>query len=317
MLLGEFVNSLAKMAGVDEKDENLVKLLAVKEVATAEVADELSSAIQSKLMTLEAALNNPEIVNKLKAESLNAVDDKLVSLAKDKFEMDDTFIETLKGTKGTYNRMDLFVNSIQEAHKTAIKVLEDAKEGTGDTGKAELQKKIEELNGELVTIKEGTVPLNDHNEMVKNNELKMLDLHKKNLFSNYNYALDVSKEVNVLTASSLFDNELNKLGVTIVNENGNLVLKTKLEDGNYTKYFNKENKEITPKELADGLFAEHKLLKVNGNVTPPVPVGTPVPIPIVTGMPAPNNGADQSAVAIANAHVKSLQTLGGATPAQS
>ena len=316
MLLGEFVNSLAKMAGVPEANEHLVKLLAVKEVATAEVADELSTAIQSKLMTLDAALNNPEIVNKLKAESLNAVDDKLNALAKDKFGMDDTFIETLKGTKGTYNRMDLFVNSIQEAHKAAIKVLEDAKGSTDDTGKEELQKKIEELNGELAGIKDTTVTTDSHKEMINGYENKMLDLHKKNLFSNYNYALDVSKEVNVLTASSLFDSELNKLGVTIVNENGNLVLKTKLEDGNFTKYFNKENKEITPKDLADEILAQHKLLKVNGEPVPPPPTGNPLAVPIVTG--APNgNGADPEAVAIANAHIESLQTLGEVTPAQS
>ena len=311
MLLGEFVNSLAKMAGVPEDNEHLVKLLAVKEVATAEVADELSTAIQSKLMTKDSAINNKEIVDAIWAKALNAVDGKLEEISKGVFDFDDAFIETMKSTKGTYARMDFFAKNIQQTHKAAITILEEAKGSTDDTGKAELQTKIDELNGELAGIKDTTVSLSDHNEMVKSNELKMLDLHKKNLFSNYNYALDVSKEVNVLTASSLFDNELNKLGVTIVNDNGNLVLKTKLDNGDFTKYF-KDNKEVSPKDLADGLFAEHKLLKVNGDTTP---AGTPLVTPIVTGTPAPNNGADLSAVAIANAHVESLKTLGEVTPA--
>jgi len=311
MLLGDLLNSLAKTSGIDEKDENLVKLMAIKEVATAEIADELGSKITGSLMTKESAINDKEIVDTIWAKALNAVDGKLEEISKGVFDFDDTFIETMKSTKGTYARMDFFAKNIQQAHKAAITILEEAKGSTDDTGKAELQTKIDELNGELATIKDGTISLNEHNEMIKNNEFKMLDLHKKNLFSNYNYALDVSKEVNVLTASSLFDNELNKLGVTIVNDNGNLVLKTKLDNGDFTKYF-KDNKEVSPKDLADGLFAEHKLLKVNGDATP---AGTPLVTPIVTGTPALDNGADLSAVAIANAHVESLQTLGEATPA--
>lgn len=308
MLLGEFVNSLAKMAGVPEDNEHLVKLLAVKEVATAEIAGDLSTAIQSSLMTKDSAINNKEIVDTIWAKALNAVDGKLEEISKGVFDFDDTFIDTMKSGKGTYARMDLFANKIKETHQAAIKILEDAKGGTDDTGKAELQTKIDELNGELATIKDTTVSLNEHNEMVKNSESKMLDLHKKNLFSNYNYALDVSKDVNVLTASSLFDSELNRLGVTIVNDNGNLVLKTKLDNGDYTKYF-KDNKEITPKDLADEILAQHKLLKVNG--VPPAPPTPPIP-PVP---PAPGSGADADAIRIATEHVQSLQTLGEETPA--
>ena len=312
MLLGEFVNSLAKMAGVPEDNEHLVKLLAVKEVAIAEVADDLSTTIQSKLMTMDAALNNPEILNKLKAESLNAVDDKLGTLAKDVFNADDGFIETLKTTKGTYNRMDLFAKHIAEAHAIAIKTLEEAKGGTDDKGaKAELQKTIDDLNRDLAGLKESTVSSTEHQDMVDGFEDIILDLHKKNLFSNYDYALDVSKDVNILTATSLFNSELAKLGVALVNDNGNLVLKTKLENGDYTKYF-KDNKEIAPKDLADAVLAGHKLLKVSGTPPAPPPPGTPTPVP-----PSPSgNGADNTeAIRIATEHVESLKTLGEAVPA--
>ncbi|KKN67199.1 hypothetical protein LCGC14_0463720 [marine sediment metagenome] len=314
MLAGEFINSLAKMAGVPEDNEHLVKLLAVKEVATAEVADDFSTAILSKLMTMDAALNNPEIVNKLKAESLNAVDDKLGALAKDIFNADDTFIETLKTTKGTYNRMDLFAKHVSEAHAAAIKTLEESKGTTDDKGaKAELQKTIDDLNGELSGLRESTVSSTDHQAKVDSYENKILDLHKNSLFSNYDYALDVSKDVNILTASSLFNSELTKLGVEVVNDNGNLVLKTKLENGDYTKYF-KDNKEVTPKDLADAVLAEHKLLKVSDTpLTPPTP-GTPA----VPPAPAGNGKLDNTeASRIAIEHVGSLQTLGEAQPAQS
>ncbi len=312
MLLGDLITSLAKTSGIDEKDENLIKLMAIKEVATAEVADDLGSKIKSSLMTMDAALSNPDILNKLKAEALNPVDDKLNTLAKDIFNMDDTFIETLKNTKGTYNRMDLFANSVLKAHQTAIKVLEETKGGTSDPKvKSELQGEIDKLNGELAGIKESTVTSKDHQEMIDGYEDVILDFHKKSLFSNYNYALDVSKDVNVLTAAALFNSELTRLGVELVNENDNLVLKTKLEDGGYTKYFNKENKEVTPKDLADAVLAEHKLLKVNGDTTPVV---TSTTTPVVIGT-TNGNGADPSAVAIANAHVESLKTLGEATPA--
>ncbi|PCJ57926.1 MAG: hypothetical protein COA65_08685 [Rhodospirillaceae bacterium] len=309
MILGDLLNSLAKTAGIDEKDENLVKLMAIKEVATAEIADDLGSKIQSSLMTMDAALNNPEIVNKLKAESLNPVDDKLNTLAKDTFGMDDTFIETLKNTKGTYNRMDLFASSVLKAHQTAIKVLEETKAGTTNPEvKSELQGEIDRLNGELSGIKDSTVSSAEHKEMIDGYESLMQELQLKNMFSNYNYAMDVSKDVNIGVASSIFQNELHKRGVELVNENGNLVLKTKLDNGEYTKYF-VDNKEITPKDMADRLFAEHKLLKVNGT---PEPTTTPVNIPVATPT---GSGADPEAVAIATGHVGSIQTLGEAQPA--
>lgn len=309
MLLGELVNSLAKMAGIEEKDENLTKLLAVKEVATAEVADDLSTAIQSKLMTTEAAMNNPEIVNKLKAESLNAVDDKLGTLAKDIFKFDDAFVESLKTTKGTYNRMDLFVKQISETHAAAIKTLEEAKEGTGDPkAKAELQLQIDGLNGELATLKESTVSSADHQNTVDGYEEKILKLHKKGLFSNYNYIKTIERDVAEIAGISYFDNELIKRGVTLVNKEGVLSFETK--EG--TKYFDDKNKEVTPKELADGLLAEHKLLEVNGD-----PIPTPTPSPTDTPISTPVNGAvdNTEAVRIASEHVGSLQTLGEAQPA--
>lgn len=313
MLLGDLINSLAKTAGIDEKDENLVKLMAIKEVATAEIADDLGSKIQSSLMTMEAASNNPEIINRLKAEALNPVDDKLNALYKEVFGMDDSAIDTLKNTKGTYNRMDLFASTISQAHKNAIKALEEAKGGTADPkAKAELQTKIDELNGELAGIKESTVSSNDHQDMIDGYEGMIQELQLKNMFSNYNYAMDVSKDVNIGVASSIFQNELHKLGVELVNENSNLVLKTKLENGDYTKYF-KDNKEITPKDLADELLAQHKLLKVNGTSDP---AGTPVITPVVTGtLPVIENGADPEAIRIATEHVETLKTLGEAQPA--
>ena len=159
-------------------------------------------------------------------------------------------------------------------------------------------------------IKDTTISSIEHQSKVDDYENNILDLHKKNLFSNYNYALDVSKDVSILTASSLFNSELAKLGVELVNDNGNLVLKTKLENGDYTKYF-KDNKEITPKDLADGLLAEHKLLKVSDTPVAPLPPGTPI-VP-----PSPNgNGADNTeAIRIATEHVESLKTLGEAVPA--
>lgn len=313
MLAGDFFNSLAKMAGIDEKDENLVKLLAIKEVATAEVADDLANKITGSLMTKDGALNNKEIVDEIWAKAMNPVDDKLNALAKDVFNMDDTFIDTMKNTKGTYSRMDLFAKQISEVQKAAIKVLEEAKDGTGDPkAKTELQAKIDTLNGELVTLKESTVSATEHQETIDGYEGIILDQHVKNMFSNYDYAMDVSKDVNIGVASSIFQNELTKLGVELVNDSGNLALKTKLESGEYAEYYNKEHKKVTPKDLADGLLAEHKLLKVT-NGTPPTPVGTPLATPI-PGTP-PANGADPSAVAIATQHVESLKTLGEATPA--
>ena len=65
--------------------------------------------------------------------------------------------------------------------------------------------------------------------------------------------------------------------------------------------------------MDDEVLAQHKLLKVNGETTP---TGTPNPlaIPVVTGIPN-GNGADPSAVAIANAHIDTIKTLGEVTPA--
>ena len=100
------------------------------------------------------------------------------------------------------------------------------------------------------------------------------------MLSNYNYALDVSKSVNIKTASALLNEELTKRGVHLINDEGNLALKQQLEGGEYTKYI-VENQEMTPTGLADKVLADHKLLKVTETDTPPAPPapGTPPVLP--------------------------------------
>lgn len=278
---GDFIISLATQGGVT-LDEDQTK--AISEIAT-ELPEGIGDKIQGNLFTKESALANPDIINKLKAESLDAVDQKMLEFATN-FGLDEGFKHNLKETKGTYKRIDAVEKAILANHKVA---LVKAKEGAPAGDQEELNQKIIELNQQIVSHGENFVSKQDHEDMasgfeqtINENANAMLQMNTKNLFAGVNWAVDqVSNDINTTTALGIFNAELTGKNIKLVNKEGTLRLET--QEG--TPYF-VDNKEVTPQELAKSLVARDKLEKV----TQPNPSPTPTPVP------GGGNGLDASVV---------------------
>jgi len=252
MKTGDLIASLAKQTGTEISDE---QSKVIQEI-TQEIPDEVANQIKTNLFTKESALANPDIINKLKAESLDAVDGKLKDMAKD-LGLDEGFIHNLSEVKGTYNRMDSVKKAVLEAHKQSLL--------NKETKGGDLQDEIANLNKELANLKDTTIGKQDHEDMIKTYEdnlkehaSRMLNLRAEGLFSNAKWAMDISPEANLQTAMGLLNSELKNKELNLVNTNGQLSLQTKEGSEFYV-----ENKAVTPQEFANNLLAGHKLLKVS------------------------------------------------------
>lgn len=243
MKTGDFISSLATITNVNLDGVD----------TTTEIPDEIANKIKTSLYTKESALANPDIINRLKAESLDAVDGKLKDMAKD-LGLGDGFIHNLTEVKGTYNRMDSLKKAVLDAKKLAL----------ADTKGVDNSDEINKLNNELATLKESTISRSDYDikikeyeTLVSENANRLLRLKSEGLFSHKNWAMDVSPEANLQTAINLFNSELKSKELQLV-DNGQLKLQTK-EGSDYFV----ENKTISPQDFANDLLANHKLLKVS------------------------------------------------------
>lgn len=269
MKTGELITSLAEQSGI-KLDDDQTKV--INEMTT-EIPGDIAKTIQSSLFTKESALANTEIINHLKAESLDPVDQKLKEYAKES-GLGEGFIQQLSETKGTYKRFESVVKAVTAANKLAIE-----KAGEGASGDdSELQEKIKELNAEILTAKEGVISKTDHQDMIdgyedilEENAGSLKQMKMQNVFSGQNWAMDVPSQVNVATAMGLLNSDLALKELSVVDENGSLKLQTK--EG--SAYF-VDNKEISLQDLASSVLASNKLLKVTDT---PKPGATTVVVP--------------------------------------
>jgi len=216
MQIGDLLNKIALSAGIADTDKDLIALLSNAAISTATISDDFATKIQSGLLTIEAAKNNPELKRYFTALALNSLDSELDGLIAE-FEIPDDIKQELKNEKSSYKRAALLTKKVKE--------LEAKKANAGVEDKSKLAKQIDELNGQLVNLK------NTHNE----EKAKLIDQHStdrinwelNNYYNGYNYSLPITKEASIKVAKELVNDELTKLQLSIVNENNGLRLLTK------------------------------------------------------------------------------------------
>lgn len=278
MKTGEFLNKLAVKSGIAATDKHLMGLLSKSEFANEEIPDDLAKAIDEALMTEDAAKANPNVIKKIKGETLNGADALVDRILKD-FGYDDADIADIKSEKNTFSRIEKTAN--------AIKLLEAKKAGANtNTDKAALQRQIEELNNKIresVTTSEKTLAdlKASHINELTNAELKALLAPKK-------FALpeDMDQRLKNDIALSAVNAELKTKGLQIVNTNGALDIKR--TDG--TDAYDSTNRKIDVTNFVDGVLAQNKLLAVN-SAEPATPASP------TTTIPGPNTqNVNQNAV---------------------
>ena len=129
MKLGELINSLAVKSGLAVDNEKLKSLLSDPISSTFEIDPVIADSINKGLMTEDAAINNPMILNKARAEAYNKVDETIKLILE---PFDDADRTEILGKKYTVDR-------ITEIGKAVAK-LKEAKKDSGSSADKQVLK---------------------------------------------------------------------------------------------------------------------------------------------------------------------------------
>jgi hypothetical protein len=266
--INDYINALAKKAGVPADNAGLKELLTNAELAKINVPTELETLLDSGLHSIESAKNSKEVRDAMKAQILNGVDADVDAGISETELFDDSIRAELAAEKITGKRIRLYSAKVN----AKIKELQAAKSQAAPGDKAEFTKTINDLKESLAAQ---TTAHNQAIEALKKGHAaeRTSDMIKSQL-SSYQYGLGVESDVALTTAQALIDKQLNSKQAKLINENGSLVILS--SDG--TKFFNEKNIEVSAKDFIEGAIAP--ILKKSDGTPPKTQ--------------AANNGSQQS-----------------------
>lgn len=247
----EFITLLLQKAGVKMDDEKIVNALAIPELATIQIPDDLITPVDNGLLSIQAAKNNhPEIKGHYTAQALDSLDKELERAMED-YKLPDEVKTELKGEKSSYKRATLLA--------AKIKFLEEQKASSGKGEKDVLQQEINKLNGELrdIKAKEQTI----HDDYKK----QLLDVKMGHslgtLLGSYKTKFDdLPPNVKASALKEIINNSLAADTAELtVDDAGQLILRKKGGDN----FFGDDHNIMTPKSYLDKILARDKILIVN------------------------------------------------------
>lgn len=264
MTLAEFIQELSERVQIDAADEQLKALVMNPALSNVQVPSNVAASVQQRLMTENEAKINPVVKKHFTGTALSTVDSKIKDLL-DEFSFDEETKASILTEQSTYNRIPMLAKAIADAKDRSITA-------TGGEKKA-LVDKINELQNLLNAEKEARK--SDINNVNSQWESKLTEKELYAMFSGYNYALDLDKDVTISTAKGLWEKKLKERGGKYVFTNDGLKLvNAEAPDLPFTI----DNKTVDVKSFTENVLAEAKLLKVQGQA-PATPTQTPTPTP--------------------------------------
>ena len=266
MTLAEFIQELSERVQIDAADEQLKALVMNPALSNVQVPSNVAASVQQRLMTENEAKINPVVKKHFTGTALSTVDSKIKDLL-DEFSFDEETKASILTEQSTYNRIPMLAKAIADAKDRSISA-------TGGEKKA-LVDKINELQNLLNAEKEARK--SDINNVNSQWESKLTEKELYAMFSGYNYALDLDKDVTISTAKGLWEKKLKEKGGKYQFTNDGLKLvNAEAPDLPFTI----DNKTVDVKSFTENVLAEAKLLKVQGQA-PATPTQTPTPTPAV------------------------------------
>lgn len=268
---------MATKAGVAPDFKALVDFLSRSDIANIDVNQDLVQGIESGLMNLDAAKQNPLVKSHFTALALNGIDTEILN-SLGELGFGDDIVTEFKNEKNTPAKLRNLVTKVKEAQENLKKSTnkEDVKKYVDEI--ASLNQKLSGLNDQFSTEKAN---------LQRQHLNELTDLQVNGLLAGKNYAnKDLPADVNATVARTLLNNALQSKGVKLVNANGKLTLKR--ADDESLDYL-ENHKPVELGSFIDGVLAENKLLAVSNPATPPAPAGGPTPP--AGGNPAPNSSA--------------------------
>lgn len=265
-IVGETLSNIFQKAGIAADNPLLKLLLSSPELANVQVPDELVTAVDTGLLSIDAAKNNhPEIKKVYTAAAYDGMDKHLISiLGSDTF--DDADLAEIKNEKSTSKKYEIAISKLKAAKASAKGADKD------------------EINRQLTAAHEAARIAKQEVETVRSEyEGKIKGIHLDSalsaLISNYKTIFDELPGKAKLTAmkATLEQALQDKNAMLAVDENGNLTLSTK--DG--YNVFGSNQQQLTPQSFLDQSFAP--ILKVSGPPKPAALPGTPPPVNTTPG----------------------------------
>jgi hypothetical protein len=250
--LSDFIKSLIVKAGGNVDDEKIKTALAAVDANT-ELGDEIATAIDNGLISLDSAKNNhPDIKKHYTALALNGLDSELKRLMEEE-KFGDDIIAELEAEKSSTKRAALIAKKIKE--------LESAKAGQGKEATRALNEQIADLNKQLRTEKDSVNGIKTEYE----GKLRAKDMSyaKRDLMAGYKTIHDgLDAETRNIIINAIIDKNMKSKGLQWeLDSNGNFVIQTKEGSNAFTE----DNRQMTPKIFLDKVMADEKLLVVSDN----------------------------------------------------
>jgi hypothetical protein len=259
MTLAELIQELANRVNIDNDNIDLKTLVMNPNLSQINISDELSNEFQSKLMSEDQARINPNLNTHFKKHyigtALKTVDSKIADLV-NALELDDNYRSHFDNEQNTYNKIEMIAQLIKDNKSNNNK---SNNKQDSDYDKQSLLNKINELTEQLNWEKESRdYYIQDINNDWKN---RLSEKELNSIFSQYNYAMDIDKDIAVQTARTLVEKKLKEKGgmYTFDDQSGFKLVNYETPDLPFTI----DNKQIDFKKFVDNVLAENKLLKVN------------------------------------------------------
>lgn len=268
MNLLELIEQLSERTGFNIADESLKPIVSNAALTQIQIPTEFVSTLNRNLMTESEAKINGNVKKHFTATALNGVDAKVKEIL-DEYGFDEDAKTGIFAEQNSYNRIKLLAQSISDLKDKSISA-------TGGEKKA-LIDKINELTG-LVNA-EKAARANDIASVNAKWTSTLTDKEINSMFSNYDYAMDLDKEIQIQTARNVWERELkNKGGKYVYSDDGLKLVNAETPDLPFTI----DNKQVDVKQFTEGVLAQNKLLKVT---KAPVQGATPQP----AAQPLPGN----------------------------
>ena len=284
MTIAEYIQTLSDRVGIDNTDEQLKAIVTNPALSQIVIPSHIVSSTQSKLMTEDEAKINPTVKKHFTGTALNTVDIKIKDVL-ESYEFDEDTKSEILAETSTYNRIPLLAKAISAAREKAISA-------TGGEKKALLDK-VNELQGLLNQEREARKQ--DLDKVNSQWQSQLTDKELQALFSGYDYALDLDKDVTIATARNLWEKKLReKGGKYVYTQDGLKLVNAEAPDLPFTI----DNKTIDMRSFTEGVLAESKMLKVNK--APSAVVTAQAPTPASVARPVAPAAKSQTSKALAD-----------------
>lgn len=251
--LNEFLQSIAKKAGVNIEDDAIRAFFSNPAFADIDVPDTVQKPVDSTLISLTDAQNNhPVIKSYYTRQALDSLD-KTIDALIDEFQLSPEDVNEIKVERSSYKKPEVLIRKMQ--------ALEQKKANADKPDKAAIQKQIDDLHANLRAEQDKTKKL-ESEYALKEKQMKIG--YKINSFrSGYKTINDhLEPEVRAAIEETLLNKRLQDNNAKYdLDENGNVVLLK--SDG--TNFYGDSNTQVNAKQFYEQTLSANKLLVTTSN----------------------------------------------------